>query len=205
MRKYYFLLRNTQYTRLNTLKEWGVKVVVRTEKQKKVEELQDKISKAKCCVLTEYRGLTVENLNELRRKIRETGGEYHVVKNTLTNIASEKMGLTGLRDYLSGPTAVAFGFGNESAVVKVLFNFSKKFDNFKIKAGVLDGTRVIDANLLKKISTLPGKEVLLSQLVGGLKGSLSNLVNVLQANLQNLVSVVSELKEKQKNKIAGSG
>ncbi len=171
--------------------------MIRAEKQKKVEELKDKISKAKCCVLAEYRGLNVEDINGLRKKIREAGGEYHVVKNTLTDIASKKLGLGGLESHLKGPTAIAFGFGNETAVVKVLFNFSKKFDNFKIKAGVLDGVSVIDSNMLKKLSMLPGREVLLSQLVSCIKGPLFNLANVLQANLQNMVSVVNELKLKK--------
>jgi large subunit ribosomal protein L10 len=178
-----------------------VKVVIRTEKQKKVEELQDKISKAKCCVLTEYRGLNVENINDLRKKIRDAGGEYQVVKNTLTDIASKKLGLGGLESYLKGPTAIAFGLENENSVVKVLFDFNKKFDNFKIKAGVLNGISVIDANMLKKLSVLPGREVLLSQLVSCIKGPLFNLANVLQANLQNMVSVVNELKL-QKEKAA---
>lgn len=168
--------------------------IVRAEKQKKVEELQDKISKSKCCVLTEYRGLNVESVNDLRKKIRETGGEYHVVKNTLTEIASKKIGLNGLESHLKGPTAIAFGYENESVVARTLFDFGKKFDNFKIKVGVLNGVSVVDANVLKKLSMLPGRDVLLSRLMGSVKGPLFNLVNVLQANLQNMVSVINELK-----------
>ncbi|MFH1287958.1 MAG: 50S ribosomal protein L10 [bacterium] len=175
--------------------------MVRAEKQKKVEGLQDKILKSKCCVLTEYRGLNVENINNLRKKIREAGGEYHVVKNTLTNIASKKIGLGGLESHLKGPIAIAFGYGNESAMAKILFDFSKKFGNFKIKAGVLDGVNIIDANVLKKLSMLPEKDVLLSQLMSGIRGPLFDLVNVLQANLQNMVSVINELKL-QKEKTA---
>ncbi|MEW6088507.1 MAG: 50S ribosomal protein L10 [bacterium] len=171
--------------------------MVRAEKQKKAEELQDKISKAKCCVLTEYRGLNVENINKLRKKIREAGGEYRVVKNTLTNIASKNLGLNGLESHLKGPTAIAFGYENESAVIKILFNFSKGFDNFKVKAGVLDGVNVIDADMLKKLSMLPGKEILLLQLISCIKGPLFNLVNVLQANLQNMALVINELKLKK--------
>lgn len=178
-----------------------MKVVIRIEKQKKVEELQDKIAKAKYCVFTEYCGLNVENINILRTKIREAGGEYHVVKNTLTDIASKKLGLNGLENHLKGPTAIAFGYKDESAMVKVLFDFSKKFDNFKIKAGVMDGASVIDDVMLKKLSMLPTREILLSQLAFCVKGPLVNLANVLQANLQNMVSVIEELKL-QKEKTA---
>ncbi|MDD5772297.1 MAG: 50S ribosomal protein L10 [bacterium] len=171
--------------------------MIRTEKQKKVEELQDKIAKAKYCVFTEYRGLNVENINILRTKIREVGGEYHVVKNTLTGIASKKLGLSGLESYLKGPTAIAFGYKDETAIIKVLIDFSKKNENFKIKVGVLDGASVIDDVMLNKLSKLPSREVLLSQLVSCLKGPLFNLANVLQANLQNMVSVVNEIKLKK--------
>ncbi len=168
--------------------------MVRAEKQKKVEELQDKISKSKCCVLTEYRGLSVQDIDSLRGKIRGIGGEYHVVKNTLTSIASKRIGLDGLETHLKGPTAMVLGYENESSVAKILFDFNKKFNSFKIKAGVLDGVNIIDANMLKRLSMLPGKDVLLLQLIGSIKGTLLSFVNVLQANLQSMVSVINELK-----------
>ena len=154
------------------------------EKQAKVEELSGKFKKAKMIVLTEYRGITVEDDTKLRNTVREEGNEYVVVKNSTISYAAKEAGIEGL-ETLEGPTAVVIGYEDYVAPAKVVNDFAKDHDFYKIKAGVMDGKK-IDVAEVKKLASLPSKETLYAMLASALLG-----------NIRNLAVVLDQTREKQ--------
>ena len=170
---------------------------IRNDKEAVVAELTKKLAAVKCAVLTDYRGLTVAQDTKLRRKLREAGVEYRVVKNTMTRIAARELGLEGLDPYLEGPTAIAMSFVDPVAPAKILSQFSKENRILEIKAGVLEG-KVIDVAGIKALASLPSREVLLAMLANGMQAPIVGIVNVLQGNIRKLayaLDVVREAKE----------
>lgn len=168
----------------------------REEKVKAVAELKEKFSNAKVVVFTEYRGLNVADLSRLRKKMRESGGQLFVSKNTITAIAAREAGLEGLEQFLTGPTALAFGFEDFVAVPKVVTEFDKEFKQFSFKGGVVEG-RVITADDVKNLADLPPREVLLAQVAGGFQAPLAGLVSVLQGSIRKLVYALEAVREKK--------
>lgn len=166
------------------------------EKEPVVLGIKEKLENAKGVVITDYRGLNVANVTELRKKLREAGVEYKVVKNTLTKIAAQQLGLEGLNPYLEGPTAIAFGQEDAVAPAKVISEFSKDHNELEIKAGILEG-KVIGVSEIKALADLPSREVLLAKLLGGMQSPLYGMANVLQGNLRNLVYVLDAVRQKQ--------
>ncbi len=142
------------------------------EKSKVVSEIKDRLQEAKSVVLFDYRGLSVAEVTELRRKLRENGSDYKVYKNTLTRRAVEESKL-GLEDYLTGPNAISFGT-DELSIVKVLSDFSKDHKALELKAGIIDG-KVANAEELAKYASIPSREGLLTMLAGGLIGTVKDL------------------------------
>ena len=171
--------------------------MVKKEKELKVEELTNKIKKNSGIVLTEYQGLTVAEISELRSQLRNIKCEYTVVKNTLSRLALKNAGLDDFSKYFEGPTAIAIENGDPVAPAKILMNFAKTHAKLKIKAGVLDN-KVISSNEIKVLSELPSKEVLIAKLLGTFQAPISNLVNVLAANIRSIVNVLDAIKKKQK-------
>lgn len=165
-------------------------------KEQVVADLKDKLSRASSVVLTDYRGLNVAEMTELRRMLREAGVEYKVVKNTLTLIAARDTGLEGLEKYLTGPTALAFGVEDPVAPAKLLSKFAKNHKNLEIKGGVLQG-RVIDLDGVKSLADLPPKEVLLAQVLAGMQAPISGIVNVLSGPVRNLLYALQAIKDKK--------
>ena len=161
-----------------------------------VEEIKEKVDKAQSVVLVDYRGLKVDELNELRSKCREAGVDYKVYKNTLMRFAFKESGFEGFNEFLAGPNAVAFGYNDPVQAAKIIHEFSKDHDNLEIKAGIVDGN-IIDINEIKELANLPSREVLIAQTLGGLNGPISGFVNVLQGNLRNLVYALNAIKENQ--------
>nr|WP_244985928.1 50S ribosomal protein L10 [Anaerosalibacter bizertensis] len=161
-----------------------------------VEEIKEKVDKAQSVVLVDYRGLKVDELNELRSKCREAGVDYKVYKNTLMRFAFKESGFEGFNEFLAGPNAVAFGYDDPVQAAKIIHEFSKDHDNLEIKAGIVDGN-IIDINEIKELANLPSREVLIAQTLGGLNGPISGFVNVLQGNLRNLVYALNAIKENQ--------
>lgn len=166
------------------------------EKEPVVLGIKEKLESSKGVVVTDYRGLNVANVTELRKKLRDAGVEYKVVKNTLTKIAAQQLGLEGLDPFLEGPTAIAFGMEDAVAPAKVIAEFSKDHKELEIKAGVLEG-KVIGVNEIKALAELPSREVLLAKLLGGMQSPLYGMANVLQGNLRNLVYVLDAVRQKQ--------
>lgn len=155
------------------------------EKSKVVSEIKDRLQEAKSVVLFDYRGLSVAEVTELRRKLRENGSDYKVYKNTLTRRAIEESKL-GLEDYLTGPNAISFGT-DELSIVKVLSDFSKDHKALELKAGIIDG-KVANAEELAKYASIPSREGLLTMLAGGLIGTVKDLsiaLNLLAEQKEN--------------------
>ena len=155
------------------------------EKSKVVSEIKDRLQEAKSVVLFDYRGLSVAEVTELRRKLRENGSDYKVYKNTLTRRAVEESKL-GLEEYLTGPNAISFGT-DELSIVKVLSDFSKDHKALELKAGIIDG-KVANAEELAKYASIPSREGLLTMLAGGLIGTVKDLsiaLNLLAEQKEN--------------------
>ena len=170
--------------------------MVTAEKKAVVEELNEKFKQAKSLVMTDYIGLDVAEMTELRAKLREAGVEYKVVKNTLATIAARDAELDEVTDYFSGPTAIAFGMEDVVSPAKVLVNFAEDHEVLEIKAGYLNG-QVIDIDKVKSLSEVPDREVLLAKTLAGMKAPINGLVNTLQGNIRNLVQVLNQVKEEK--------
>lgn len=170
--------------------------MVNPKKKEIVKEIKQKLKEAKSIILTDYRGLNVHDINDLRRALRSKEIEYKVFKNRLIKIAVDDVGLNELDDHLEGPTALAFGFENLATTAKVLVDFTKEHDYLEIKAGVLEG-QVVDAAKIAQLAALPSREELLAMLVGSLRGTISGLLNVLSAPQQEIVGVLGAIKEQK--------
>ena len=171
------------------------------EKETIIRELEEKLGKSQCAVLTDYRGLTVAQLTQMRRRMREASVEYHVVKNTLIERAARTVGIQGLEDALSGPTAVAFGFTDAVAPAKLVNEFLREYKQLAIKGGILEG-KVIDVAGVKRLADLPPREVLLARAVGAIASPLTGFVTVAAASLRGLVTVLDAL-AKQRGEAQG--
>ncbi|MCL5045223.1 MAG: 50S ribosomal protein L10 [Actinobacteria bacterium] len=170
--------------------------VIRPEKEMAVGELTEKFRNSKAAVLTNYRGLNVAQATKLRKKLREAGVEYRVVKNTLARIAAHQLGLTGLDGFLEGPTAIAFGAQDPVAPAKALSDFAKDNKQLEIKAGLLEG-KVIDPTGVKALADLPSREVLLAMVLGGMQAPMYGLVTVLNGPLRQFAYVLEAVRKQR--------
>ena len=166
-------------------------------KDASVAELTKNFEDSTAVLLTEYRGLTVAELKELRKSIRDDAN-YAVVKNTLTKIAAAKAGITGLDDELNGPSAIAFVHGDPVAVAKGLRAFAKAHPLLVIKGGYFDGAALTAAEV-GKLADLESREVLLAKLAGAMKASLFQAAYLFNAPLSKAVRTVDALREKQES------
>lgn len=164
-------------------------------KEASVAELTGLFQSSTAVLLTEYRGLTVAQLKELRKGIR-ADATYAVVKNTLTKIAANKAGIQGLDDQLAGPSAIAFVHGDAINVAKSLRAFAKANPLLVLKGGYFDG-RVIDAAEVNKLADLESREVLLAKFAGAAKASLFGAAYLFNAPLSKAVRTVDALRAKQ--------
>jgi large subunit ribosomal protein L10 len=168
---------------------------VRADKASAVAELTDDFRTSSATVLTEYRGLTVKQLTELRRSL---GGQtkYAVSKNTLAKRAASDAGIDGLDELFTGPTALAFITGDPVEAAKGLRAFAKAHPVLKIKGGVFEG-RAISADEVNKIADLESREVLLAKLAGAMKGNLTKAAGLFQAPLSQVARLAAALQEKR--------
>ena len=144
------------------------------QKKKEVEELAEKFKKAKLVLLTDYKGINVEDVTKLRASLRTTDTEYKVIKNNITRRALEKCEYAGLEDLLVGPTAVVMNSEDYLETAKTIYNFSKDNEFYKIKGGIIDG-KVMSAEEIITLAKLPSKETLIGMLAGALLGNISKL------------------------------
>jgi len=168
--------------------------MARADKQAAVTEITDEFSASAGAVLTEYRGLTVKELKDLRRSLGENAN-YAVVKNTLAAIAAKNAGFDGLDDLLTGPTAIAFIKGDVVEAAKGLRDFAKANPNLVIKGGYLDG-KALDAKEVGKLADLESREVLLAKLAGAMVASLSQALYVLNALPTKAAALAAALEAK---------
>jgi large subunit ribosomal protein L10 len=167
------------------------------QKEASVAELTKNFEDSTAVLLTEYRGLTVAQLKELRNSIRQDA-EYAVVKNTLTKIAAQRAGVEGLDDELKGPSAIAFVHGDPVAVAKGLRAFAKAHPLLVVKGGYFDGAALTAAEV-NKLADLESRDVLLAKLAGAMKASLTKAAYVFNALPSKAVRTVDALREKQES------
>ncbi|MFQ5863609.1 MAG: 50S ribosomal protein L10 [bacterium] len=170
-----------------------------SEKIATVEEIAEQLRQAKSVFLTDFSGLNVEEINNLRKSFRGASVQYRVVKNTLARLSAKSAGLEELLEYLEGPTALAFGMEDPSAPAKIITKFSKENNKLRIKACLFEGV-LVGTDRISTITNLPSKGELLAKLMGSLNAPLSNLVFSLNGILRKLVYALDAVK-KQKEEL----
>ncbi|HEU4962519.1 MAG TPA: 50S ribosomal protein L10 [Bacilli bacterium] len=158
---------------------------IREEKVALVSELTEKLQNSKSTIITDYRGLTVSEVTELRKQLRDAGIEYKVLKNTMTRRAAEAANLSEVNEHLTGPVAIAFSNDDVVAPAKILNEFAKAHKALELKAGIVEG-KVIGLSEVQALAELPSRE-----------GLLSMLLSVLQAPMRNLAYAVSQIADQQ--------
>ena len=166
------------------------------EKQQIAEDLRDRLSKSAIIVLTDYQGLDVAAMNDLRRKLRAEKIEYQVVKNTLLTRAAEDNDIALIKDYFKGPSAIALSYDDPIAPAKVLSQFAKENSKLEIKVGVMNG-QVLDANAIKALAQLPPREVLLGQFLSALNAIPTSFVRTLAEVPRSFVSVLAAIRDQK--------
>lgn len=166
------------------------------EKQQIAEDLRDRLSKSAIIVLTDYKGLDVAAMNDLRRRLRAEGIEYQVVKNTLLIRAAEDNDIALIKDYFKGPSAIALSYDDPIAPAKVLSEFAKENKKLEIKAGVMNG-QVLDANAIKALAKLPSREVLLGQFLSALNAIPTSFVRTIAEIPRSFVSVLAAIRDQK--------
>ena len=167
-----------------------------SEKQEIVKALAQKMDGSVSGVLVDYKGTDVAMDTEMRRKMREAGVEYTVIKNSMLRFAAREIGLDELEPFLEGPTALAIHVDDPVAPAKVVFSYVGKDKPMQVKVGFVDG-KVISAQEVEALSKLPAKEVLVAQVLGTMMAPISGLVNVLNANIRGLAVVLQAIADKK--------
>jgi len=165
-------------------------------KKTEVKEIKKKIDEAKMVAVADYRGLTVKELTEFRKKLYQDKAEYSVIKNTLLKRALEEAGFTQLNESLSGPTAVLFAYEDPVGPVKSLVDFVAETEKGQIKGGIFEKA-FVDLDKINAISKLPSREVLLAKVVGGLQAPIYGFVNVLQGTIRSFVYALNDYANKK--------
>ena len=160
------------------------------EKKQVVEQLADKLARCSIAITTDYRGILVAEMTDLRRRLRQRDIEFRVVKNTLVAFAAEKADKSEFMNVVEGPTAVAFGYGDVIDPARAVVEYIRSSGSVLKIRGALDGRRAIGATEVTTLANMPPKEVLVAKLLGGVRGPIVGLVNVLSANLAGLAYVL---------------
>ena len=164
-------------------------------KQETVADLREQLAGSRTLIVSEYRGLTVKEIAEIRRALSKQDVQYRVVKNRLMRIAAQDTIGEALGPLLTGPTAIAFG-NDESATAKAVIDATRPYRIVTITGGVL-GDRAIDANAVRSLATLPSREVLLGKLAGGMQAPVATLAGLLVANIRNLGSALAQVRDQK--------
>jgi len=169
--------------------------ITREKKEQLIADYADKLARSKAIFLTDYRGLTVSDMEALRTKIREAGGGYSIVKNTLAARAMQVAGLPVPEAMLNGPTAIGFAYKEAPAVAKALEDFAKEGKILQIKGGVLEG-KTLSSHDVAALANLPPREVILAQLLGLLQQPGNRVAGVVNAAGSKLAATVKAYAEK---------
>jgi large subunit ribosomal protein L10 len=159
-----------------------------------VADYVEKMGRSEALILTDYRGLSVAQVTDLRQRLRESDGVFQVVKNTLFLRAVEEAGLPVPVEQMDGPLAVGYCFGDAPPVAKILMDFAKEAQILTIKGAIL-GTSVLNAEGVKGLADLPPREVLLAQLVGAVQGPMASLAGTIAGPMRELVQVLQARSE----------
>ncbi|HEX4562052.1 MAG TPA: 50S ribosomal protein L10 [Gemmatimonadales bacterium] len=168
----------------------------KTQKQESVTTLTAKLKQSPSLYVTDFTGLNVARITDLRRRLRKAGGEYVVVKNTLARRALGDAKVSGLDEHLSGPTALVLAGADPVASAKVLTDFAREFEKPSVKIGLVDG-KAVSPEQVKRLAALPSKIELLSQLGGALQAPMAGFVGALNGLLMNMVGALEALKTKR--------
>jgi large subunit ribosomal protein L10 len=166
------------------------------EKGVVISELKEKFSRARAVVLTDYKGMSVAELTELRRLLNGLSLDYSVVKNTLAKIASDGTDVAVAKDSFKGPVGIAIGYDDPTLVVKKVLEFTKTNEKLQVKGAVVEG-RFCEQNEIKEIAELPSREVLLSMLAGALQAPMSKLAGALSATVSTFGYALQALNAKK--------
>ncbi len=166
--------------------------LTREKKEQIINNLAEKFNNTKVAVLTDYKGLKVEELEDLRERAKEKDVNYHIFKNTLVKLALKKAGLKVDESVFIGPLAIGFG-DDEIATSKILYQFSKEHEALKIRQGILD-KNLVEKDVIVNLALLPTREDLYSRLIRSLNAPTFGLVNVLGGNIRNLVCILNSYK-----------
>jgi large subunit ribosomal protein L10 len=167
-------------------------------KRETVAALKEELSSSTTLIVSEYRGLKVGEIAEIRRSLRKQDVSYRVVKNRLMRIAANESGNDALSPFLEGPSAIAFGSGDEATIAKAVLDATRPYKIVRVKGGVLSG-RAIDASAVNRLATLPSREVLLSQIAGAIAAPMATLAGLFDAPLRDIAGGIGALAEKRRS------
>ncbi len=176
--------------------EGGVIKLEIEQKKQFVQELKQRLEKSKVVILTDYKGLDVASVTDLRSKLREAQVEYQVVKNTMLRLAVEGTDIEAIKDSFKGPSAIALSYDDPVAPAKILTDFAKSNAKLEIKVGYLNG-KVLDLSAIKALSALPSREVMLATLLSGMNAVPTALVTALSDVPRRMVNVLQAIKEQR--------
>ena len=176
----------------------------RPEKVAVVEDLERRLRASAAVILTDYRGLSVDEIGTLRGRLREARVEYRVAKNTLLALAAKRCGAAGLARFLTGPTAVAFGLDDPGVPARVLQEFIRQYRKLEIKGGLIAG-ETVDADGVRLLATLPSRVELLARAAGAIQAPLRGLVTALSAPARMLAVALDALRTERERAGSGAG
>jgi large subunit ribosomal protein L10 len=174
----------------------------REQKEHLIEKYEGGLAEAPHAFLLGFKGITVPQVTELRNRVRASGGQYVVVKNTLALRATDSKGLAALKDQFAGPTAIAFSLTDPVALAKALTDFAKDVPTLEFKGGLVEG-RAIEAAQIKDIANLPSREELIAKLLYLMQSPITGLARVLAAVTQSFVMVLDQIRIQKEEPAAG--
>ena len=166
-------------------------------KERLVGDFRVRLKKSVGIFLVDYKGLNVEAMSKLRRELAKVGTELHVVKNRLLKRSSEDLDTMLLRDFMEGPTAIALTYEDQIGPAKVLVDFAEKYDQLKIKSGLMSG-KLVSVEATKRLAKLPGKDELLAQTLRAIQSAPASLVRVLNAPVMGLLNVLGAIEQQKR-------
>ncbi|NLS44822.1 MAG: 50S ribosomal protein L10 [Firmicutes bacterium] len=170
--------------------------MIKPEKIAAVKEIKAKLEESQGIILVDYRGLNVGSLTSIRRKLDESKAEFRIVKNTLTSIAAEESGFGDLKEYLVGPTAIAFAYEDPTEVAGILNNFTREFRELSIKGGMLLG-KVISADQVLSLALLPPRDIMLGRVAATFAAPISGFARALSGIMTNFVYAVDAVRRQK--------
>ena len=170
-------------------------------KKQFVQQLNERFGKSKIVILTDYKGLDVSTITELRRQLREANVEFEVIKNTMLRLASDGTDVSLIKDNFKGPSAVAISYDDPVAPAKILTDFSKKNDKLELKIGVMNG-KVLDLSSIKALSSLPSREELLASVLSAMIAVPTSFVRALNDVPVRMVNVLQAIKDQKEEAAA---